>query len=146
MANKLYNQKTIQKGAAFAIDQSFNQYTYKGFSTVGRNKHYKVYDTALVKQDLINQFHIRKGEKLENPNYGTIIWDVLFEPMTQQLKDLISADVSTIINSDPRVAVNSLTVDATDQGIGISIEVTYLPFNVTDSMALTFNKQNFSVG
>jgi len=145
MANKLYNQKTIQKSSAFSIDQSFNQFTYKGFSTVGKKKTYKLYDAALVKQDLINQFHIRKGEKLENPEYGTIIWDVLFEPMTEQLKQLISKDVSDIINSDPRVAVNTLTVDATDQGISLRLEVTYLPFNVTDSMMLAFDKNNSSI-
>jgi phage baseplate assembly protein W len=142
MANKLYNQKTIQKSSAQAIDQSFNQFTYKGFSTVGRKKDFKLYDSALVKQDLINQFHIKKGEKLENPDFGTIIWDILFEPMTEQLKELIAKDVEEIVNSDPRVAVNALTVDATDQGISVSIEVTYLPFNVIDRMALSFDKTN----
>ena len=145
MANKLYNQKTIQKSSAFAVDQSFNQFTYKGFSTVDQNKNFKLFDSSLVKRDLINHFYIRKGEKLENPNFGTIIWDVLFEPMTEQLKELIAKDVEEIVNSDPRIAVNALTVDATDQGISIQIEVTYLPFNVTDNMSLSFDKRNFSV-
>lgn len=145
MANKLYNQKTIQKSSAFAVDQSFNQFTYKGFSTVDQKKGFKLFDSALVKRDLINHFHIRKGEKLENPNFGTIIWDVLFEPMTEQLKELIAKDVQEIVNSDPRIAVNALTVDATDQGISLQIEVTYLPFNVTDNMSLSFDKRNFSV-
>jgi phage baseplate assembly protein W len=145
VANKLYNQKTIQKTSAFAVDQSFNQFTYKGFSTVDQKKNFKLFDSSLVKRDLINHFHIRKGEKLENPNFGTIIWDVLFEPMTEQLKDLIAKDVQDIVNSDPRIAVNALTVDATDQGISLQIEVTYLPFNVTDSMSLSFDKRNFSV-
>lgn len=145
MANKLYNQKTIQKSSAFAVDQSFNQFTYKGFSTVDQKKNFKLFDSSLVKRDLINHFYIRKGEKLENPNFGTIIWDVLFEPMTEQLKELIAKDVEEIVNSDPRIAVNALTVDATDQGISIQIEVTYLPFNVTDNMSLSFDKRNFSV-
>ncbi len=145
MANKLYNQKTIEKGSAFAVDQSFNQFTYKGFSTVDQKKNFKLYDSSLVKRDLINHFHIRKGEKLENPNFGTIIWDVLFEPMTEQLKELIAKDVEEIVNSDPRIAVNDLTVDATDQGISIQIEVTYLPFNISDNMTLNFDRRNFSV-
>lgn len=145
MANKLYNQKTIQKSPAFAVDQSFNQFTYKGFSTVDQKKSFKLYDSSLVKRDLINHFHIRKGEKLENPNFGTIIWDVIFEPMTEQLKELIAKDVEEIVNSDPRIAVNALTVDSTDQGISLQIEVTYLPFNVSDNMTLTFDRRNFSV-
>ncbi len=145
MANKLYNQKTIEKGSAFAVDQSFNQFTYKGFSTVDQKKNFKLYDSSSVKRALINHFHIRKGEKLENPNFGTIIWDVLFEPMTEQLKELIAKDVEEIVNSDPRIAVNDLTVDATDQGISIQIEVTYLPFNISDNMTLNFDRRNFSV-
>jgi len=53
--------------------------TYKGFSTVSTNSvKGSLYDLALIKQDLINQFYIRKGEKLENPDFGTIIWDMLF--------------------------------------------------------------------
>ncbi|NBP57638.1 hypothetical protein EBU71_14095 [bacterium] len=145
MPNKLYNQKTIKKGAAFAVDQSFTQFTYKGFSTVDQKKNYKLYDSLLVKRDLMNHFHIRKGEKLENPNFGTIIWDVLFEPMTEQVKELIAKDVQEIVNSDPRIAVNNLIVDSTDQGISIQIEVTYLPFNAKDNMVFNFDRRNFAV-
>lgn len=145
MANKLYNQKTIEKGAAFPIDQSFNQFTYKGFSTVDQKKNFKLYDTSLVKRDIINHFHIRKGEKLENPNFGTIIWDVLFEPMTEQIKELIAKDVQEIVNSDPRIAVNGLVVDSTDQGISVQVEVTYLPFNAKDNMTFNFDRRNFAV-
>lgn len=145
MANKLYNQKTIKKGEAFAVDQSFSQFTYKGFSTVDQKKNFKLYDSFLVKRDLLNHFYIRKGEKLENPNFGTIIWDILFEPMTEQVKELIAKDVQEIVNSDPRIAVNELIVDSTDQGISIQIEVTYLPFNAKDSMVFNFDRRNFSV-
>ena len=49
--------------------------TYKGFSTNNRSKKFRVTDFELVKQDLINHFNIRKGEKLMNPNFGTIIWN-----------------------------------------------------------------------
>ena len=34
--------------------------------------------------------HIRKGEKLENPEFGTIIWDCLFEPLTEDLRETIA--------------------------------------------------------
>ena len=64
--------------------------TYRGFSTVdGDSRSPALYDLALIKQDLINHFHIRKGEKLENPEFGTIIWEMLFEPLTEQSKQMI---------------------------------------------------------
>src|SRR6056300_1657256 len=100
--------------------------TYKGMSTVNPdNTTYKLYDLALVKQDIINNFHIRQGEKLSNPEYGTIIWDILFEPLTEELKNAIIENVSNIINYDPRVEVNSITVDNYESGIQIECSLVY---------------------
>ena len=69
---------------------------YKGFSTVGRDKKFRLTDFELVKQDLMNHFQIRKGEKLMNPNFGTIIWNVLYDPFTESLRSAIAADVKAI--------------------------------------------------
>jgi phage baseplate assembly protein W len=63
---------------------------YRGFSTLVPNKKFRLTDMELVKQDIINHFNIRKGEKLMNPNFGTIIWNVLHEPFTEELKSLIT--------------------------------------------------------
>ena len=47
---------------------------YRGLSTVNpENTSSTLYDLALIKQDLLNHFHIRQGEKLHNPKFGTII-------------------------------------------------------------------------
>jgi phage baseplate assembly protein W len=55
--------------------------TYRGLSTLGQNKKFRLTDIELVKRDLLNHFQIRKGEKLMNPNFGSIIWNMLFEPL-----------------------------------------------------------------
>ena len=79
--------------------------TYKGFSSIsGDSKSYSLYDLALIKQDLINHFHIRQGERLENPAFGTIIWDVLFEPLTEEMKNIIIKNVEDIIIGHRRIA------------------------------------------
>ena len=90
----------------------------------------------------MNHFYIRKGEKLENPDFGTIIWDMLFEQFTDEVKQLISKDVETIINYDPRIAINGITVDATDQGIRIQADIVYMPFNISERMTFDFDKTN----
>lgn len=138
---RLYNRKTVASSAV-TIQQDQTTFTYKGFSSKENTRNYKLYDIDLVKQDLINHFYIRKGEKLENPDFGTVIWDMLFEPFTEDVKRIIAKDVEDIVNYDPRVLVNSITVDSTDQGIRIEAELTYIPFNVNERMTFDFDKNN----
>jgi phage baseplate assembly protein W len=77
-----------------------------------------------------------------NPKFGTIIWDVLFEPLTDQLKQLITSNVTDIINYDPRVVADQVIVSQYESGIQIQCHLTYLPYNVTQSMQLRFDQQN----
>lgn len=140
--SRLIKQKTVAVQQASVGDSNQGKFTYKGFSSKNTTKNFKEYDIDLVKQDVINHFHIRKGEKLENPEFGTIIWDVLFEQFTTEVKEMISRDVEEIINYDPRLFVNQIAIDTTDQGIRIEAQVTYVPFNVVENMVFNFDKEN----
>ena len=142
---KLYNQKTVASNTASVGNQSISAFTYKGFSSNETKKGFKLFDIDLVKQDLLNHFYIRKGEKLENPDFGTVIWDLLFEPFTEEVKKMISDDVQTIINYDPRITVNSVIVDSTDQGIRIEAELIYLPFNLNERLTFDFDRSNRTI-
>ena len=141
MATRLYNQKIAAQSEA-NVTENQAKYTYKGFSSSESNKNFKLYDINLVKQDLINHFYIRKGEKLENPEFGTVIWDMLFEPFTPDVKEIIAKDVETIVNYDPRISVQEVQIDSTDQGMRIQVELIYRPFNITEKMSLNFDKTN----
>lgn len=141
MAIKLYNQKVVATSNA-VVTENQGMFTYKGFSSNETSKNYKIYDIDLVKQDLINHFYIRKGEKLENPEFGTVIWDMLFEQFTENVKTIIAKDVEEIINYDPRIAVNEVQIDSTDQGIRIQADVVYIPFNVNERMTFNFDRTN----
>jgi phage baseplate assembly protein W len=141
MATRLYNQKIAAQSVANITENQAN-YTYKGFSSSEANKNFKLYDINLVKQDLINHFYIRKGEKLENPEFGTVIWDMLFEPFTPDVKEIIAKDVEAIVNYDPRITVQEVQIDSTDQGMRIQVELIYRPFNITEKMTLDFDKNN----
>ena len=141
MVTRLYNQQTAAQRSA-TVTQNQGQFTYKGFSSTEATKNFKLYDINLVKQDLINHFYIRKGEKLENPEFGTVIWDMLFEPFTPDVKEIIAKDVEAIINYDPRFAVTEINIDSTDQGMRIQADLVYVPFNITERMTLNFDKNN----
>jgi phage baseplate assembly protein W len=115
---------------------------YRGISTVANPNGFNLYDIQLIKQDIINHFHIRQGEKLSDPTFGTIIWDILFEPFTDDLKQLIIEDITEIINYDPRVSVNSIIVDSYESGIQIDCSLTYLPYSISESMRIKFDQTN----
>lgn len=116
---------------------------YKGVSTVSNSsKQFKLYDLGLIKQDIINHFHIRLGEKLENPTFGTIIWDVLYEPLTDTLRDAIVRNVTEIINYDPRVDVVGVIVDSYESGIQIECELKYLDYSISEQLQFKFDRDN----
>lgn len=115
--------------------------TYKGFSTIGPSKNFRLTDFDLIKQDIINHFNIRKGEKLMNPNFGTIIWNVLYEPFTEDLKSVIVSDIKAIAGYDPRVSFDNIIITEYEQGLQIELQLRYVPTNQTNVMKLSFNNQ-----
>ena len=84
---------------------------YNGFSTVGRIKKFHLTDFELVRQDLINHFNIHKGQKLMSPDFGTIIWGLLYEPMTADLKAILVDDVTRIVKYDPRLRADRVVIN-----------------------------------
>lgn len=113
---------------------------YKGYSTIDRVKSVTLLDADLIKRDLINHFYIRKGEKLMNPDFGTIIWDCIYEPMTDDLKNAIIEDVTRIARYDPRLTVEQILVDEMEQGILLELRLLYKDTNETETLKLTFDR------
>jgi len=125
---------------------------YKGFSTrsfksrsptsiVGTLNNdfgpYTLTDKNLVVMDLLNQFGTRKGEKLMNPNFGCIIWDRLFDPLTPELKSAILKDVTEIINSDPRISViDQITLRESPDGTGLLFDASIVIKNSNELVSL----------
>jgi len=142
---KLYNRKVVSVNKASIGDDTVSSFTYTGFSSQSKETGFKLYDIDLVKQDLINHFYIRKGEKLENPDFGTIIWDIIFEQFTEQVKEQVASDVETILNYDPRISVREVAIDSTDQGIRIEAAVVYIPFNINEKMQFNFDKNSKTI-
>lgn len=115
---------------------------YAGFSTVNTTKKFRLTDFDLIKQDLNNHFNIRKGEKLMNPEFGTIIWDTLFEPLNDDTKNVIMQDIKKIIASDPRVGAKNVTVTEFDRGLQLQIDLIYIPTNQVSNMTVQFDRNS----
>ena len=123
-------------------DLSNKSVTFKGFSSRADKKNYKLYDFEVAKQGLINRLSVRKGERVENPEFGTIIYDALFEPLTDALKDSIVDDITENCNADPRIATEEILVTEADKGIAIQATITYVPLNITEKLSFNFDENS----
>ena len=113
---------------------------FRGFSSRAENRNFKLYDFEVAKQDLINRLSVRKGERVENPEFGTIIYDILFEPFTDTLKEAVIEDITENLNADPRLATEDIKVFEADHGIGVQATITFVPLNITEKLAFQFDE------
>ena len=123
-------------------DLSNKTVTFKGFSSRADKKNFRLYDFEVAKQDLINRLSVRKGERVENPEFGTIIYDAIYEPFTEQLKDAIVDDITANLNADPRIATEEIFVTEADKGIAIQATITYVPLNITEKLRFNFDENS----
>ena len=136
----LYKKITLP---AASQPDNLGEKKYKGFSTVNTNtENFNLYDFELIKQDLFNHFYTRQGERLMQPEFGTIIWDLLFEPLTPEIKNLVLENINQIVNYDPRVKAENVTVTAYDQGIQVQCTLIFLPYNISQTLQLRFDQAN----
>ena len=116
---------------------------FKGFSTVNKQwGNFKLYDIDLAKQDLLNELYTRKGERIMSPDFGSIIWDLLFDPITDQTVELIQEDMLRILTKDPRLELKQLNVqeDFDTQTIIVAIILNYVPTATLTELVATFNR------
>jgi phage baseplate assembly protein W len=135
--------KNLEITNAAVVYQQPTQQThfYKGFSSVDdTNTGSRLYDLDLIKQDIINQFNTKKGSRVMNPTFGSSVWDLLMEPLTDQTQDALRADITKICTSDPRVT--PIQMDLTEYPNGYVLELTLLlnATNQSTSMKLTFDQ------
>jgi len=74
------------------------------------------------------------------PNFGSIIWDLIFEPLTPTVRQFIAEDVDRIVNSDPRVIPTFINIVEQDFGFLIELTLTYSGSDVSENMLLKFDK------
>lgn len=114
---------------------------FRGYSSVGTTFLSPVrYDLDLARQDLLNQFHCRLGERIMLPKFGTIIWELLFDPLDARTERLIKEDVERIINEDPRWNLISVSVSESPNALTIEAVVNYVPQDEIINLPLTFDK------
>ncbi len=117
---------------------------YRGFSTNAKEGlNTKVFNAPLVRQDLLNEFNTRLGERVGRPQFGSIIHDLLFDLSDPRTESLVEADITRIINQDPRVIPLevTVTVDLDKHEIKAEVTLRLVEADMNDSFAVTFGEQ-----
>jgi len=144
---------------------------YIGFSTIGANlpkttnpppgkngapgtinnpvisgRRYRLTDEQLVVRDLLNAFNIPQGQKVGQPQYGTKIWQFIFEPSTTDTQEAIVQEVRRVCTMDPRITVGYIKIFPQDNGMLIETQISISPFNQAQVLNVFFNSKTGSAG
>ena len=112
---------------------------FKGYSS--KTKVRKLQDIDLAKQDLINHFNTKKGERIMDPTFGSIIWSLMFEPYNEVTENAVKQDCIDIVNQDPRWQLNNVETYSNQNAISVKLNLTYNPTDQQDVLELTFDEQ-----
>ena len=112
-----------------------------GFNTQGQFKKFTLTDFPLIKRDLLNAFNIRQGQLPGRPEYGTMIWDYLFDQQIEDVQTAIQREVQRVAGGDPRIYINDIQTYPQDNGILIEIELTVVPTTNAERLSVFFDLQ-----
>ena len=116
--------------------------TFIGFNTINQFKKFTLVDFELIKRDLLNAFNIRQGQLPGRPQYGTILWEFLFENQDQVTQQKILREVQRVVAGDPRISVSSINTYPQQNGILIELELAVVPSTEPQRLAVFFDEQS----
>jgi phage baseplate assembly protein W len=115
--------------------------TFIGFNTQDQYKKFTLLDDALVKRDLLNGLNIRQGQLPGRPQYGTTLWDNLFENQSPALVTAIENEIQRVAGYDPRIQIFDTQVFPQENGILIQIQLAIVPSTDAQLLSIFFNQQ-----
>ena len=110
-----------------------------GYTTINQqNASLRLQDLELAKRDLMNHFHIRKGEKWTNPEFGSNLLNYVFQPLDDATIEAIDEEVYQIVSYDPRFELdeNEIVVSQDDHSVTVTVKLIYLPTTTTTATDL----------
>jgi uncharacterized protein len=93
---------------------------------------------ASVNRSIRNLLRTNRGERLYQPDIGSDLQQLLFEPMIESTGDLIRKFVqNTITNYEPRAKVLNVEVKAYEESNAYLVTIYYMLINKQDPVQLT---------
>ena len=69
---------------------------------------------------------------------------MLFEPLTDLLKEAIIEDLTQNFQADERLEAEDITVNEAEQGLSVQATIRYRPLDITENLRLNFDDQQLA--
>ena len=120
-------------------------YTFIGYSTNSQKiakRKWVLTDIELIKQDLLNHFHTKKGERVMRPDFGSSFWEYIMEPNTDTVRSLIEEEVRRVVSLDIRLRLEKIDLYVKNHTVIVNVTLFLRPFNTVETLELSFDKRN----
>jgi len=117
---------------------------FYGYSSIDRNKKFRLEDFELVKRDLLNNLLIRQGTIPGRPNVGTSLWDYLYEVIDDATLNQLDNEMRKSIERDPRVKVENILFYTQNNGLLCEISVKTVMSSEAQMLKLFLNTENLT--
>ena len=117
---------------------------FYGYSSIGRNKKFRLENLELIKRDLLNNLLIRQGTLPGRPNVGTDLWNYLFESIDDATLSQLDNEMRKSIQRDPRVKVEDILFFTQDNGLLCEISVKTVMSSTTEMFRLFLNTDDLT--
>mgnify|MGYP000476945379 CR=1 FL=1 len=123
-------------GANYPIQRSSDGYFDKTFTTIEHTK-----------ANIINVLSTKKGERIARPEFGTRLEELLFEPMSEQLRVDIRQEIERAIERFlPYVTITELDVRRDEERqvafVNLTFTTAFLPGEEEENVQLFFELSN----
>jgi phage baseplate assembly protein W len=137
----LNHNSTVSNKNVISCNINTCMVTFIGFSTIGKRTGTRTLeDKELAKRDLLNHFYTRRGERLGEPEFGSILPELIFEQFDQFVIDAADDDVRRIIDLDPRWRLRDYNIDSDNQNLTITVQLEYVPNLSNDTLVLEYTR------
>lgn len=114
---------------------------FRGFTTINKYKKFTLTDYELVKRDLLNVLNIREGELPGRPEFGTRLWNFIFEANNTDTVRNITKELERVATYDPRIELNDVIVTQEAHGIILELVVTIRPNRDPELLRIKFDEE-----
>lgn len=112
---------------------------FRGFNTVDKNKApFTLSDEELIKRDLLNHFYTRRGERFMRPNFGSMIHDIIMNPLDAMTESDVREDIERIIETDSRVRLDDIRMLVEDHTVRCEVDISFNVLRTSDTLYLEF--------